>query len=513
MSVEDNTPVILGVGQVTERIDQEFIGLSPEALATKACERALLDTGSANAIRVSVDKLACVRLFADSVPDEFTAFVAPFGSSNSPPQSIIDQLGMTGVEGLYSRACGDEPQRLIHELSDAVANGEIKGALLCGAEAMATVRHWQRSGRSADWSDAPSGVTEDRGMATDFLYERELNRHGAHAPIDVYPLLENARRGELGLSKEEYRDQIASLLCHFANVADKNPFSMFQKYKTYEEIATETVKNRMISDPHLKAMVAKDRVNQAAAIAITSFGLAKSLGVTDRAIFLRGYSDSVELPVLERPSLARAPEMREAYQAAMASAGLKVEDLMAFDLYSCFPIAVFCAIDSLGLKSDDLRPLTLTGGLPFFGGPGNNYSTHGIAEMIHLLRAQTSPAHGLIGANGGYLSKHSVGIYSNEPGPFPAAHSNLDRVKKRVKVEVTCRPSGTSRVESYTIRPKGASPQIIVVSRQERDSRRWVGVADSNNSAVQRFFHDGEPLGARVEAIVGDQNVVRMHGL
>lgn len=50
--------------------------------------------------------------------------------------------------------------------------------------------------------------------------------------------------------------------------------------------------------------------------------------------------------------------------------------------------------DGLGLSADDSRGLTVTGGPPFFGGAGNNYSMHAIAETVALLRA-TPGAYGM----------------------------------------------------------------------------------------------------------------------
>ena len=66
------------------------------------------------------------------------------------------------------------------------------------------------------------------------------------------------------------------------------------------------------------------------------------------------------------------------------------------------------------LADDDPRGLTLTGGLPYFGGPGNSYSLHGIAETVTQMRDKPG-RFGFVGANGGIMSKYSVGIYSTEP--------------------------------------------------------------------------------------------------
>ena len=136
MSIDPNTPVLLGAGQFTERLDDNFEGLMPEDLAARACEAALADTGAATSLSTLIDRLACVRMFAHSVPDPIVPAIAPFGRSSSPPLSILRRLALPNATAIYSRACGDEPQRLVFELGHALARGEINGAIICGAEAL-----------------------------------------------------------------------------------------------------------------------------------------------------------------------------------------------------------------------------------------------------------------------------------------------------------------------------------------------------------------------------------------
>ena len=77
-----------------------------------------------------------------------------------------------------------------------------------------------------------------------------------------------------------------------------------------------------------------------------------------------------------RPDLGRSPGIAAAgealFEAARVAAGgpLGIDDVELLDLYSCFPSAVELAGDALGIATDDPRGLTVTGGLPYFGGPG-----------------------------------------------------------------------------------------------------------------------------------------------
>jgi len=475
-------------------------------LAARACEAALADTGAAEALSPLIDRLACVRMFAHSVPDFIVPVIAPFGHSSSPPLSILSRLALPNASAIYSRACGDEPQRLVYELGSALVRGEINGAIICGAEALATSRQFQRQGLSADWSDEPEGETDDRGACTELLFDAELNRHGAWNPVDIYPLQEQVRRGDLGLSKSAYRSQLAELMARFNSVAAANPYAMFDEAMTAAEIGEASSSNRMMGDPHLKSMVAKDGVNQASALVLTRWETAQSLGVADRAIFLHGHGTGSEPQVLSRRAIGQSEAMAAAYRNALAGAGIEAAQIGAADLYSCFPIAVWEAMDALGMTLDDPRPPTLTGGLPFFGGPGNNYSTHGIAEIVHWLRAQVEPAYGVVGANGGYLSKHAVGVYANIPAEFPKA---VPEFKAPEVVEVVSDPEPDGVIESYTFQPQKGGARAVVVGRQLSDGRRWVGVADPEDAELLAWFEAADPLGEQIVVSVGERNIVR----
>jgi len=388
----------------------------------------------------------------------------------------------------------------------ALVRGEINGAIICRAEALATSRRFQRQGLSVDWSDEPEGETDDRGACTELLFDAELNRHGAWNPVDIYPLQEQVRRSELGLSKSAYRSLLSELMARFNTVAAANSYAMFGGVMTAAEIGEESSKNRLMGDPHLKSMVAKDGVNQASALVLTRWETAQALGVAERAIFLHGHATGTEPQVLNRRSIGQSEAMAAAYRNALAGAGIEAEQIGAADLYSCFPIAVWVAMDALGMSLDDPRPLTLTGGLPFFGGPGNNYSTHGIAEMVHWLRAQSAPSYGVVGANGGYLSKHAVGIYANIPAEFPEA---VPEFKAPEVVEVVSDPEPDGVIESYTFQPQKGTARAVVVGRQVSDGRRWVAVADPEDAELLDWFKHADPLGEQVVVTAGERNIVR----
>jgi acetyl-CoA C-acetyltransferase len=113
-----------------------------------------------------------------------------------------------------------------------------------------------------------------------------------------------------------------------------------------------------------------------------------------------------------RRDFSSSPAYRRASRAALGEAGVALEERDLFDLYCCFPCAVEMALDELGLAFDESRPLTLTGGLSYAGGPGNNYSVHALANMVIALRRREGEV-GYVSALGMTATKHAISILSS----------------------------------------------------------------------------------------------------
>ena len=494
----DNTPVIVGVGQFTEHLDSpDYSALPPQHLAATAAAAALADTG-VDGLAEKVDCLAAVPLVVDSVADKIKALVAPFGAPDLFPRAVTHQLGVSPVATLYSAACGNEPQRLVAEMGEAIARGEHSLVILCGAEAAASQRHAQRNGQALDWTDHSDGACEVRDPGFTALQTQHMADNGLLRPVEIYPLFEHARRSRLGASREDYNAQMGALFARYNKVAVDNEFAMSRKALSADDIATVSPGNRLIADPYPKHMVARDGVNQGAAVLLTSVGRARELGIDESQwVYLHGHADTKEKGIDQRPDLGASPAMVAAYTSALSRAGVSLDEVSYFDLYSCFPIAVFSAMDGLGLSINDPRPLTVTGGLPFFGGPGNNYSMHAIASMIEQLRRDPG-SFGVVGANGGFLSKHSAGVYSTTPlaswQPFDssALQQQLDDVSP---VAFTERPEGEGVVETYTVLPGPQGYRGIVVGRLAANNERFLAVTDPDDSAVGERLESEDLLG------------------
>ena len=494
--MNDNTPVIIGVGEASERIDAaDYTGLSPADLAGLAARAALDDALSASALARHVDVIAAIRQFEVSGPGA----VAPFGKADNFPRAVARRIGANPARAILEPVGGQGPQHLVNEFAQAIAAGQIGMALLVGSEAISTVRHLSSKGETRDWSETVPGELEDRGYG-DRLLTRELPSHGARTPISIYAMLENARRGRLGLDRPAYQLEMGRLFEPFTKVAAGNPHAMSPEAHSAEELATVTPRNRLTSDPFPRWVVARDQANQGAAVLMTSVGRARALNVPEsKWIYLHGGADVKERNVVERQDLSSSPAEILAAKRALDVAGLDVGQIDLFDFYSCFPIAVFNVRDGLGIAADDPRPLTMTGGLPFFGGAGNNYSMHAIASMVRALRAKPQ-AYGLVAANGGLLSKYSVGVYSARPADWKGFDS------KALQAEVDAWPApalagpttGSGVVETYTIDYAGAAPKAVVVGRLDDGGARFIAMTAPDDSEIVQAMIDREPLGAHV---------------
>ncbi len=492
--IADNTPVIIGVGQYSERVGEPgYEALSYMDLAGRALGAAIADSGATGSVAEAIDTLAAIRAFEMSRPDR----KPPFGAANNVPRAIAKRVGADPERAILTTTGGQTNQQLVGEFASAIAAGDSRCAVIVGSEAISTVLALTAKGEIPDWSEEIEGDFEDQGFGVEELMEPVLFAHGASGAIPLYALAENARRHKLGLGLEEYRLQIGQLFAPFTRVAAANPHSAAPVERSAEELATITDRNRIVAEPYTRMTVARDQVNQAAAIIVASAGLARELGVPeDKWVHIHAVTAATELKLSQRPDLAGNPASLASVDAALARAGKGIAEMRYIDFYSCFAIPVFNQCDHFGLSADDPRGLTLTGGLPFFGGAGNNYSAHAIAEAVQRVRADRG-SYALVGANGGWMSKYATGVYSTDPADW-SGNDRFARLPKATdKVPVAREPVDSATVETYTINrgPKGA--EAVVIGRSDA-GERVIANADLTDPATAAAFEGGEPFGLRL---------------
>ncbi len=337
--------------------------------------------------------------------------------------------------------------------------------------------------------------------------EPQLFAHGATGAIPLYALAENARRAKLGLSLEEYRLEIGRLFAPFSAVAAANPHAAAPTERSAEELATVTERNRIVAEPYTRMTVARDQVNQAAAIVLCSAELARSLGVPEeRWVHIHGVTAATERKLSNRPDISANPASIASVEAALAMAGKQMDDMAYLDFYSCFAIPVFNQMDHFGLAADDPRGLTLTGGLPFFGGAGNNYSAHAICEAVDRVRKDAG-SYALVGANGGWMSKYATGIYSTEPADWSGAGRFEALPLADEGVPAASEIPAMATVETYTINRSKHGAVAVFVAR-DAQGHRVIGNADLADAATAKAFEEGQPFGLELQLQADDNGRV-----
>jgi acetyl-CoA C-acetyltransferase len=499
-SLDPRTPVVVGVGQAAERLGTPgYRRRSPVDLAADAARAALADTGGdAAAIAAAIDTVAGIRQFEISSP----AARAPLGRSDNYPRSVAGRIGAAPRRAILDVAGGQGPQHLVSELAAVLAQGGGEVALAFGAEAISTIEHDLDAPDRLDFTEHADGSLEDRGYGMDGIRSEYLAAHGLRGAPSLYALAENARRARLGLTRGEYAAAMGELFEPFTRVAAGNPYAAAPVERSAAELVKVTEANRLIADPYPRYLVAREKVNQGAAVLLMPVVTALRYGIpADRWVFLHGHADLRERDLLDRADLSAGPASVLAARHALEMAGIGAADLATIDLYSCFPIAVFNICDGLPIAPGDPRGLTLTGGLPFFGGAGNNYSMHAIAETVQRAR-QAPGSFGFVGANGGYLSKYSAGVYSTKPAAWvpdssAGLQAEVDGWDAPAQVR---RADGWAVIESFTVtHARDSAPAGIVIGRLEAGGERFAArAADGDREMLDLLTAAEQPVGQRV---------------
>jgi acetyl-CoA C-acetyltransferase len=433
------------------------------------------------------------------VDADLVAVVSLLSARHRDPAALVaDAVSITTRRTALTTPGGNSPQSLLNEVAGRIGRGELDLAVLTGAEAARTAAKARKLGVALDWPTADRDPDEQIGEEVPLVGEPERAR-GVMQPIELYPMIETARRGAAGRDVHEHQRRLGELWSRFSAVAAANPYAAVPVFRSSEEIITPTAVNRIVGWPYTKYMVSNNDVDQAAAVIICSAGRAGELGVPrDRWVFVHAGVDGHETySVLHRAHLGQAPALRAVTDRTVQLGGVGVDDIALFDLYSCFPVAVQAGADALGLALD--RPLTVTGGLPFAGGPWNNYVMHAIATMVTCLR-EAPGERGLVWANGGYLTKFATGIYSTEPPTdsfrWESAQDEIDTFATRAYAE-PLDAVGPAVIEGYTVmHNRAGAPERAIVAALLGDGRRALAISD--RSDLMAAMVTGEWVGTTV---------------
>jgi acetyl-CoA C-acetyltransferase len=482
MSDPSRIPVVVGVGQASQR-EEVLDGVE------MACHAARAAFDDAPGISPHIQRVSMVAIsFSPAGP--------------APASEAAARLGLTDVACEVSTPGGNSPQWLVTRAAEDISAGRLDTTLILGGEATRSMR---AGDPNATFLAAAQGPRDEQGPADPIVGP---SVRGLLSPVEIaaelavpailYAMFESARAHAAGRSPAEQRAHLAPLYARFSEVAAANPFAWFRDKRSPAEIGEASADNRIISEPYTKRMNSFPNVDQGSALLVTTLERARAAGLEAQCVFPWSGATNTEPAPVARPAPGEAPAIRVAAAATFAGAGVGIDDVAHIDIYSCFPSAVCAAAEGLGLALDDPRGLTTTGGMSFFGGPGNNYSGHGIATLVGRIRE--SGELGIATANGGFLSKHSLGIYGATPPAQGFVAANTDAEQREIAaaaLPIATEASGDATVDAGTVHyaRDGSVARAPIMARLPGGERV---IADADPACLQELA-GRSIVGERVE--------------
>jgi acetyl-CoA C-acetyltransferase len=488
-------PVIIGAGEIRDRPSNTDDGLSPLEMLVRCAQLAEADV-NVRCLR-RVDTIRVVQQISWPYSDL--------------PGTLARRLRLRGVEALYGPVGGESPVRMLLDSAIEIAAGESEIALVCGAEAIKSVMTCRMQGRKPRWEDEDPNVKLPR--AEDYVTPYAA-RYGLINPVDIYPLYENAIRAAWGQSFSAAQRESGELWADMARVAAQNPYAWSGKALDIDSIINPSPINRPIAFPYQKFMVAQIGVNQGAAVLITHLEMAKALGITEDRLVFVGSGAGAHEPhdLLARKSYHETPAIEAVLRATLEANALSTADLDLYELYSCFPCVPKLACRALGLPAS-ISP-SVTGGLTFFGGPGNGYMTHAIAAMVRALRAGRG-RHGLLYGNGEFLTKHHALVLSHTP---PASTPRNLELQPQVDAAYGTVPrlidqyEGACSIETFTASytGQGRPDRATVIGRTPGGERFLARVAGADALTLAALVSGEDVIGREAFAYDGRDGLVHL---
>jgi acetyl-CoA C-acetyltransferase len=426
MSAAQEIPVLVGVGQVLQRLEDPRQAAEPLSMMVAALERAGQDAGAPKLLQ-GADSIYAVR-GAWGYGDAGRVVASRLGAA--PDETIGTPFG-----GNFAQACVIDAAREIQA-------GRRRVVLVTGAENGRSAGQAQRQGLELRETEAPGAP--DRMVAADLpiFHDAELAR-GMNSASDIFAIIDSAIRHARGESLEAHAQRISELWAGFNEVAGSNPNAWIRKPHSAREIRLASPDNPMISYPYTRLMNANARVDMAAG----------------------------------PEYFHRSPAIRISGGRVLELAGKTIEGIDHLDLYSCFPSSVQVAATELGVPEG--RPLSVTGGLTFGGGPLNSYTLHAIARMAEVVREDRG-SRGLVHGNGGWLAKQAFAVYSAEPPTDGFRYENLQEQMDAFPLrEALVDWDGPVTIEAYTVAHRKGAPHTGHAACLTDDGRRTWGTLEA----------------------------------
>ena len=474
------TPVIIGIGLIANKADRI---IEPISLIEMAARAAFDDTGAGLLDRVDGVFLSPPTVFGALPHAEMLA-----SRLELPP----------GVRKL-ARFSGAAPLGLLGDACDRIGTGELSVALVAGGIADASIKRAVARGETplgapaAPWSQGSTPGPQNDVPPRPVQYEGPLaeGAAGVNHPGTIFALIESVMAARAGRSVSEQRQWLGTVMAPFTEVAASRPdLAWFPEVRPAADISEVRPDNRLVAEPYTKLMNSFPTVDQAAALVVTSEPVADALRIPPR---LRVYPWSIascteKAPPSQRSRIDRSEALDAAVGRALGAACLTSADVDFFDLYSCFPAAVELGAAALGLDLFDDRGLTLTGGLPYFGGPGAAYVTHALACAVEQCRRRPGQVGAVVGV-GGVANSFAAAVLSSNPPSRPWSYDrceDLDERLRRPGVPVDLTAEGPATVAAMTVvHDRASGPQSAPILAEFADGRRTGAAAAHGQMAAE----------------------------
>ena len=455
--------VVIGISAIQQKGDFENLD---EALflMDQAVKEALSDSGN-KSIKDHIDEIR--------IPKGFWRY-------RDPGKWIAKNNDFKRIPTTYVTKIGVLQQNLINEACLKIENGEINASIILGGEAR--YKQLRSVIEKKEYFETKLDENPDFYIkAKEDLYgDEELEELGAMA-VGYYATMETALRKNDDENIEEHQNNIASMYEEFSKVASNNEDAWLDHPYSKKEILEISKKNKMLAYPYNKLHCTSWNVNQSAALIICSEELANKLEIDNkkRVYPISSSENNHMIAIQQRPKLYESLGM--IYAAKSINRMMEQLDIRldAYDLYSCFPAAVKMFSKSLELGSE--IPKTITGSMPYAGGPLNSFVIHSTVKMIQKIRALEA-RHGLVTGVSGMMTKQSFCVWGKEY----QEQFIFDDVTERAKldenpVELSNIAEGEGEIIGYTIieGSEHASKAVLYLD-DEKKHRKVVSSLDKN---------------------------------
>ena len=460
-----NRPVLIGLSTLQQKGSFEDLD-EALVLMEKVTLEAIEDTG-ASEIKKYIDEI--------QIPKGYWAY-------RDPGKWIAERHGFSKAKTSVTKI-GVLQQNLINSACKKIINGDIRASLIVGGEAR--FKKIQALKEGLVFEEIELSVNPDHYVKAkeDLYVPEELHALGMMA-VGYYAIIESALRYKNKRTLKQHEIFLGDSYARFSEIAAQNPHAWNQKIFSSEEIQNPSVKNQRIAYPYNKLHNSSWNVNQASALILTNEELADRLNVPQikRVYPLIASETNHMIGVIQRPDLTAPIGLKLAADYLLATAETNQIHPSIYELYSCFPIAVQLFAEALNV--DDATDKTITGGMPFAGGPLNNYMLHSTIQTVMKIREKNDEI-GLVTCVSGMMTKQALAIWGKDP---LMDFESKDVTKEAAKLEIP-----------------------VPMSKQSNGEAKAIGCTAlyENHTSIKAVFYAEDSQGHRLVLTSSDKEIIK----